>query len=237
MIPDIDTIQARWARLGALFNVKPSSRTPDIECLLLDTARVIPQRARLFAMSASWLVHYHRLVCRHRLAALVDTLHEPATSATIGYLLSTVRHCTHTDHLNLVLKRCEPLGTPMPLYDAYRRSSALTAIAKDMCDPLAQPWGLFAPPERLYDDALRPGNWIMRHNPSLRRRALFNGQLAASILVTLEADPATGQSESALARACGATRCAVRDALDHLELCQFIVRNRVGNTAPILLCG
>lgn len=237
MMSDLDAIQVCWTRLGAMFNVKPASRTPDIESLLLDTARVIPQQARLFAMTASWLVRYHRLICRHRLAALVDVLGEPTASATVGYLLSTVRHHTHSDHFNLVLKRCKPLGKPIPLYNTYRRSPALAAIAKDTCDPIAQPWGLFAPPERLYDDALRPSDWIMRHNPSLRRRAIFNGQLAASILVTLEVNPETGRSESALARACLATRCAVRDALDHLELCQFIVRNRVGNTAPILLCS
>lgn len=232
---DLDVIFARWARLGAMFNVKPAPRTPDLEPLLLDTARVIPQQARLFAMAASWLTRYHRLLCRHRMAALVEAIDETDISATIGYLLSTVCQHAMTDHLNLAIKRCRPLDEPKALYDTYRRSDALTAVARDTCDPLARPWGLWAPPERLYDDALRPAAWIMQRNPSLQPRAIFSGQLAASILVTLQADPDAGSSESALARACRATRRAVRDALDHLELCQLVARDRVGNTVPVTL--
>lgn len=44
------------------------------------------------------------------------------------------------------------------------------------------------------------------------------------ILIRFEA---RGQSESALARACGVTRPAVREALDHLELCGLVNRPAV----------
>jgi DNA-binding GntR family transcriptional regulator len=74
----------------------------------------------------------------------------------------------------------------------------------------------------------------MSNNPSLHKRAIFSGKLQASILVTLETDPSAGRSESALARACGATRNAIRDALDHLELCQFVQRKTAKGLVAIL---
>ena len=55
---------------------------------------------------------------------------------------------------------------------------------------------------------------------------MFGGKLPASILATLEEDPLAGRSESCLARACRATRRAIRDALGHLELCQLVKRQQ-----------
>ena len=124
---------------------------------------------------------------------------------------------------------------PRPLFETYRRNSAMVALARKQADPLGRQWNLWAPPEREYEDAIRPSEWIIRKNPSLKLRATFGGQLAASVLITLKCNPDAGASESGLARRCKATRCAVRDALDHLSLCQLIRRRRVGNFTHILL--
>ncbi len=226
---------SRWTRLGAMFNVSPSEKTPDIEALLLDTARCIPDMPRLFAMSISWLARYHRLVCRHRLAALIQKIDDEQESATLGYLLSVTKQVAKIDHFNMAIKMCRPLLTPQPLYTVYRQNIALSDIAKQQSDPLACSWGLWAPPERLYDDAIQATEWIMTHNPSLKTRALFGGQLTASILVTLKTNPHAGVSESILSRTCRATRKAVRDALDHLELCRLIHRRQTGNSTRIVL--
>lgn len=233
----LDDVLSQWTRLGAMFDVPPAEETPDLESLLLETAGLVPQSARLLAMAASWLARYRRIVCRHRLAVMVQGRSDPMGSAILGYLLTTVKHHARTDHFNRAIKVCRPLAKPQPLFDTYRRNPAMVRLAKEQTDPLAEPWGLWTPPERLYNDAIRPPDWVMERNPSLQPRALFGGQLTASILVTLQADPAAGKSESALSRACQATRCALRDALDHLELCRLIHRQRTGNTTPITLAG
>jgi hypothetical protein len=225
---DIDHLFSQWARLGALFEIQPSRTTPDVERLLIATAGAIPASARLHAMAVSWLGRHDRLVCRHRLAVLASQLHSRLSSAVLGHVLSAARRVGRTRHFNLPVKACQPLETPRPLFDAYRGNPALIELARSQTDEIGRTWGLWGPGDRHYDDAIRPAEWIMTNNPALMPRALFSGGLAASILVTLDETPRAGESELALARACGATRSSVRDALDHLELCRRISRERSG---------
>jgi hypothetical protein len=227
-VNDLDAIFAKWTRLGALFGARPFPTTPDVEQLLIATARAIPSAARLHAMAVSWLVRYHRLVCRHRLAAMAWELEAPQVSAILGHVLASAKRAGRTRHFNLAIKACRPLETPIPLFDAYRDNPALAEVARSQTDAIGRTWGLWGKPERLYEDAIRPAPWVMSNNPSLTDRAMFSGGLAASVLVMLEQDADAGRSELALARSCRASRSSIRDALDHLELCQLIVRRRSG---------
>ncbi len=232
-MPDLDKILAQWARLGAMFNVRMARRTPDIEQLLTDTAAAVSSFARLHAMTVSWLVRYHRLVCRHRLSVLASQIGHPKQSAALGYILTLAKEHEHVDHFNLAIKACRPLPKPQPLFDVYLRNSAMVTLAKKQAEPISKRWGLWAPSERLYTDAIRPTEWVMNKNPSLEPRAVFGGKLPASILVVLRNNPDAGQSESALSRTCRATRSSIRDALEHLELCRRIHRRRIGNVTHV----
>lgn len=232
---DLERIQSQWTRLGAMFSVQPSRKTPDLEDLLIETARWVPGSARLFAVATSWLIQYGRLICRHRLVARIERESDPLTLATMGYMLSLVRDHTGKDHFNGARKKCSPLTQPRPLFNTYTQSEGLARLAKKQSDPLSKRWGLYSPPERLYTDALRPASWVMQTNPTLHYRAIFSGQLTASILVHLQIEPASGKSESALARVLHATRVALRDALDQLELCQLISRQRSQRCVEITL--
>ena len=66
-------------------------------------------------------------------------------------------------------------------------------------------------------------------------RAIFNGNLRASILETLVYDRKTGQNESVLAKCCGVARKAVWETLDHLEFCQMVRRGNVAGRVRIML--
>lgn len=228
-------ILSQWSRLGALSNAPPAINTPDIERLLIDTAAEVPAFARLLPMTVSWLVQYHRLVCRHRLAVLAGCIHSPLQSASLGYLLELAGESAQTDHFNQASKVCRPLPALRPLFETYRRNATMTELAREQADPVGLKWGLWAPPERSYSDAIRPVEWMMQRNPDLMHRAFFGGKLPASILVTLRSEPAAGESESALSRACSATRCAVREALGHLELCGLIRREPCGASTRVRL--
>ncbi len=231
-----ESLLSRWARLGGLFNVPFSDTTPDIEQLLFDTAASLSSLPRLLPVCVTWLVQYHRLVCRHRLAGLTAQCTNPQTSAAFGLLLQTAGRMAKTEHFNLAAKQCTPIIPPKPLFESDRLSDTLAMLAHQKSSPLGLQWGLWSDPVQLAQDAVRPLSWLLEHNPSLKQRAIFNGNLRASILQTLAVDQQAGQSESQLARHCFATRKAVRDALDHLEFCQLILRRASAGKVLILLC-
>lgn len=235
MTQKLDTLLARWVRIGAMYNVASVRKSPDIEVLLVDTVRLLPGFARLLPMTVTWLSQYYRLVCRHRVVHMVNAMSDPTQAATMGMLLDMARQVHSIDHFNIIIRQCKPLQQPRPLFDIDRQSPTLIDLArKSTCD-VARNWGLWCQPVSLKFDAIRPLPWIMDRNPCYQMRAIFGGNLRSSILVMLAADPNVGQSESALARACCATRKAVREALDHLEFCRLVACQVTGNFRRIKL--
>jgi hypothetical protein len=174
-------------------------------------------------------------VCRHRLVHMVRMLSDPIEVATLGMMLDMVRQMNAIDHFNLIIRQCDPLSEPQPLFDSDRQVPALVNMAEQTTCEVGRAWGLWCQSVSLKLDALRPLPWIMDKNPTYQMRAIFGGNLRSSILVMLAVDPGVGQSESALARACGATRKAVREALDHLEFCRLVVCQVTGNFRRIKL--
>jgi len=231
----IKSILTKWSKLGAAFNVKAADTTPDIEQLLIGTAIVLPQNARLFAVAITWLCKNYRLVCRHRLAGLAPRIDDQQTSAALGLLLDTVKSKLDIDHFNIVIKKCKTLNEPLPLFEVDRKNHKLATMAKITSCETGIKWGLWCPKPQLKEDALKSTDWIMNENTKLINRALFNGNLRASILETLTYDKQAGQSESALARYCGVTRKALREALDHLEFCRMITRNSIAGKTKIII--
>ncbi len=231
----VESVLMCWSKLGATFNVSPVESTPDIERLLIDTAKVLPENARLFSVVASWLCKNYRLVCKHRLGELAARIVEPQTSAALGLLLDIVKSRANIDHFNIAIKKCNPLETPEPLFVVDRSNHQFTEIAKTTSCKIGVKWGLWCQEVQLRDDVLRPLDWIMNENSQLKNRALFNGNLRASILETLVHDRQAGQSESALARCCGVTRKALREALDHLEFCQMIRRSNIAGKVQVMI--
>jgi len=229
------SVLSRWSKLGAAFNVKPVDTTPDIEQLLIDTAAVLPKNARLFDVTVTWLCQNYRLVCRHRLAGLAARIDNPLTSSALGLLLDTVKKQLEIDHLNIAIKKCEKFKTARPLFEIDQQSKKLTALAKSTSSQTGIKWGLWSPAPQLKEDALKTTNWIMDKNTGLINRALFNGNLRASILETLNHNKQAGQSETALARYCGVTRKALREALDHLEFCRMITRSTIAGKTNIMI--
>ncbi len=228
MREELDRVIADWTQLGILYGAAPARRAPDVEDLLLRTAAALPRFARLLPTTVTWLVQYERLVCRHRLAHLAAALADAEAAAALGLLLDFARQHTQSSHLNLVVCACRRTHPPKPLFAIDRRSAALAKLAEAQASATARRWGLWTPQPALKGEALRPVSWVMRKNPSLRYRAIFQGNLRASILATLAADPQAGRSESDLARACGVTRKALREALDHLAFCGLVRREAEG---------
>jgi hypothetical protein len=230
-----ESVLMQWSKLGAAFNVPPVDSTPDIEQLLIDTAIALPDNARLFPVVVSWLCKNYRLVCKHRLSAFTARITDPHASASLGLLLDIVKSKLDIDHFNIVINKCKPLKEPLPLFAVDRISKSLIEMAQQSACKLGIKWGLFCQDVQLKDDVIKSSNWIISENSTLRNRAVFNGNLRASILETLVYDKQAGQSESSLARCCGVTRKALREALDHLEFCQLVHRISIASRVTIML--
>jgi len=218
----LHSVSADWSRLGAMINVEPAAQTPDIERLLLDTARVGPANSRLFILAASWLAFYADYVAKHRLVRLIRFDLEPDHRPTLGLLLDWAKENggANSARFNLAIDACGPTaaGAPRPLFDVERKNPRFARLAEQRASVLSRKWGRWTADFDLRHDALRPAEWIAQHNPALVERALTGGDLLASVLAECEADPHAIDSEAELARRCGASRPAVRAALRRLQL-------------------
>ena len=201
-----------------MFDARPSSRSPDLERLIIDTARHIPSMARLFIMAATWLCRYGDMVARHRLRQLaIDELSRDER-ATLGLLLETAAEHSGTRHFNLIIEACEPTPDPKPLFLLDRSKPTLKSMLKRKASATSKRWGLWTEPFEPRFDALRQTAWIIQRNPTYRERALLKGDLRTSILAVLYDDPQAGISLKHLSECCGATMAAMLDAVSNLEL-------------------
>lgn len=213
-------VERDWTRLGVLFNCRMSRQTPDLERLLLDTARACPDNARLLPLVVTWLSQYGQFVARHRLKRLVQTELEPEHSSILGLIVEEAVTAGGTRELLTVSEACEPRRPAGPISRAQRTEASLSEIAKRHASEASARWGAWAPPVEPKPDAIRPVSWLLEHNPELRERIIRKGDLRVSIIETLRRDIPGGSapSEVALAKLSGATRAAVRKALAALHL-------------------
>ncbi len=214
----LDTLIRRWASLGADFDVRPSSRSVDLERLLLETARHAAGMARLFIMAATWLNTYGELVAQHRLKRLIRDELEEEHHAVIGLLLDVAQQGSHPLEFESVIKLLKPAREARPLFEVARRSEKLATLVERRASPIARRWNLWAQPVEFKPDALRPASWLFARHPTLRISADLRGDLRASILASLRHDPGAGESEVRLARLSGGSRAQVRNALRNLEM-------------------
>ncbi len=217
MADALDRLVARWGALGAGFDAPLGAGTPDLERLLLDTARHAPRMARLFIMAATWLHEHGEMVAQHRLRRLIRDELEPEHHATLGLLLDLAQKNTRKPEFASTLKRLTPATEPSPLFAVEARTPARRALALKRASDRSKRWGRWCAPIELKPDALRPASWILRRHPALRTRCDFRGDLRASVLAALRFDPRAGESQLRLSKLAGGTRQQVLSVLDHLE--------------------
>lgn len=214
------TLEHDWAQLGVLFNCKPSGESPDLERLLLDTARACPENGRLLPLVVTWLAEYGGFVARHRLKRLVISELDPDAQAVLGLILDeAVRHGAPRG-LRIVTRVCAPREVGAPLSASRREKPSFAALGERRASDLSKRWGVWTQPVETKPDALRPVSWLLSQNPTYRGRILRKGDLRVSVLETLRWDVPhrVADSESSLAMLVGATRAALRKALGSLTL-------------------
>lgn len=234
----LDKLVGQWAQLGAGFSTRPTGTTPDLERLLLDTARHSPRMARLFIMAATWLHRFGDVIAKHRLRRLIEEELEVDARPVLGLLLDISQQGTSPEEFGSVIAAIEPAKQPGPLFEIERATPRLAARALGRASEISRRWNLWCEEIEFKDDALRPARWIVRHNPNLRTRADLRGDLRASILASLLHDTGAGQSELALARSAGGSRAQVRRAIRNLEVSDRVerARSRGRHGTRITLC-
>ena len=239
-------VVAQWTRLGASFAVAASEEPPDLERLLLDTARLGAGNSRLLTMGATWLAEYSSYVAKRRLAVLVREELEMEFRPVMGLLLEWVQENGRRDRHRFreVIAECQPAAVVGPLLKVMNRGPVLRELAQRQATALSRKWGVWIEEFELKEDALRPVEWVAEKNPSLAIRALCGGDLVATIAADAEAGDNSGgvggvdfASESALARRYGASRAAVRDALLKLKLAGFARQQNRGKSRAVVWKG
>ena len=235
---NLSQLISQWNKIGVAFGGGCARKTPDLELLILQTARLAPKDSRLFTMAATWLCKYGTYVAKHRLkqlaAAEAGSKHD--CRPILGLLLDIVRGETGKTRFDAIIRECQAVTKPRPLFDIDRRNDAFVRLAERYASEISKRWGLWTQPVELKFDALRSVSWITKNNSQLRQRALLGGNLRASIVVELELDPSAGASESELARRCGVTRAAIRDSLEALELAGVVARAADQNGNAAVMC-
>lgn len=222
----IDEAVVDWTRIGVGFNISPTTMPVDTELLLLQTARVCPGMSRLFIMAATWLRRYGDLIGRHRLARLIHDELEPKHQPVLGLLLDIAQQGTHPLRFKSITDALPKAEKPYPVFEVEQISPFFIDRARGRASELALKWNLWVEPIELKFNALRPPSWVMAQHANLRTQADFRGDLRASILASLQFDDGAGQSELALARACGGSRSQVRNALTNLTLTGRVTRHK-----------
>lgn len=216
---NLDPVFAQWTRLGVLFGGNPARTSPDLERLLLNTARLSPASARLFYLAVSWLSQNGNFVARHRLKHLVEVELETNAQPRLGALLALAVKHGASKGLLIAAEVCCKADEPRPLFNVQRPSRALAEVAHQHACREGLQWNLWIADQPPKTDALRPAKWVIEHNPDYLDRIVRKGDLRCSILLGLRHDAPdhTVESEVALAAYCSANRIAVRNALDDLE--------------------
>lgn len=230
---ELHNLTADWACLGAGFNTDPATSLPDLERLLLRTARGLRLSPKMLAMAATWLGRFGHLVAEDRLAHLVTSELEEKYLPGLGLLLETARAAHPRPPLKQVLALCHSAKTPGPLFDQSRKSVAFTELARLRASPESRRWGCWADPVDLKFDALMGMRWLLGKHPEMQFRAEYFGDLRASVLAAVLHEPGARASELALQRAIGHSRSGIRDALLRLELAAHIERKPEGARSSI----
>jgi hypothetical protein len=220
------SVVGRWRALGIAFDARPSGHDPDLERLLLDTARALPAMPRLLPMVATWLQRYGDAVARHRLRRLaVDEL-APEGHPALGVLLESADEGLHPARFPMVLKDLRPAAVPQPLFEVESLTPSLRERARRRASACSRRWGGWCEPVEFREDVLEPAQRVLRRHPWLRLAADFRGDLRASVIAALRHDPEARDSEVGLAHAAGGSRAQVRNALANLELTGRATRTR-----------
>ena len=231
------SLTSRWKYWGAGFNVSPCRGPVNLEQLLVDTAKGLPDNPRLLVMSVTWLTEHYRIVEIDQLAMLARDL-RGRDSARLGMLLETAQKFIGQNVFNEVLDICQPWEIPEPLFEVDKSRPGLARLAREWASSISRKWGLWAAPvEELKHDAMRPASWIAQHNPAFMLRSLLKGDVRCKVMIALAEEGLTDATETDLNSRAGCTRRAMHLALENLEVSGLIVRKRQGRNYAISLCS
>ncbi|MCX5690873.1 MAG: hypothetical protein NTV94_14000, partial [Planctomycetota bacterium] len=170
-----ESAEAAWCRIGVLLPVTPASVSPDLERLLIQTARELQNQSRLFVIAASWLVAYGALVAKHRLKRLIVAELEAEHQAAMGLLLETAVELGASRELLLAASVCRVQSPAQPLFASYQVDEALTQLAVQTASAQSRSWGVWAPPIEIKEGIIRPASWVLGHNATYAARAVRRG--------------------------------------------------------------
>jgi hypothetical protein len=165
----LDNLSRLWARAGAMFASTPADVSPNLESLLLDTARHASENPRLLIMAATWLARYGRWVNVEDLASKTRNELELRFKPVMGVLLECAGNLSFGRiDFSKAIAECSPASEAQPLFDIERQNPTLWKLAERSASDISRKWGVWVPNFEPKYNAIRPEEWVASNNPSFR---------------------------------------------------------------------
>jgi hypothetical protein len=163
----LDNLSRLWARAGAMFASTPADVSPNLESLLLDTARHASENPRLFFMAAAWLSKYGNAVREDRLASKIRDELELRFKPVMGVLLECAANLSGGRlDFRKAIAECSPAPEAQPLFDIERQNPTLWKLAERRASDISRKWNVWVPNFEPKYNAIRPEEWVASNNPS-----------------------------------------------------------------------
>ncbi|MGA1056803.1 MAG: hypothetical protein ACO3Y3_03815 [Phycisphaerales bacterium] len=231
----LDAIVAEWRDAGVAYGGPPPPEgvqpPVDLERLLIRSVAWSVEMPRLFNTTASWLQEFGAVVALGRLSRVVADELALDLQPLLGAMLDTAEWGQTPCRFDAVAVRLPPSAEPRSPFRVVRERPALVEEFRRRTGLIGRRWRLYIDDEPPRPKVLRARRWIMDRHPDFAIREQFNGDLRASVLASLWFDEGAGESEAALAAACGGEVGEVRAAVADLEARSMIARREsLGST-------
>src|ERR1051326_1957354 len=138
-----------------MLNVQPAAETPDIERLLLDTARAASANTRLLVLAVTWVSRHGHYVSRARLARLVQDELEVEHQPTMGLMLESAKMLSAqiATAFDVAIGVCGSPQDSRPLSDVESGNKAFARLAHQRASVLSRKWGRWMSDIQLKENA------------------------------------------------------------------------------------
>lgn len=214
-----------WTRVGGGFTVPAATAPVDLEELLIRSVQAGPADYRVFFVAATWLGVHEAFVDMRKFAKRLAAL-DGMDSAVAGALVDLARLAGGSAALSQLAARCRALDTPRPLFDANAQNLVLRDHVEAHPLPIFARWGLWHDEISLKHGAIRPVQWILKHCPELRVRALVGTGLDAEVL---QSTWSAACSITELSEKLGTSYAATHEAVERLLHRGLVTERREAN--------
>jgi len=134
------SIESQWVRLGFGLNSGTSDFTPDVESLIVSSARCFRENSRLTELVVSWLARNGDYVAKHRLKGRISQLTDVVEKATLGLVIESAIELGASPDFACTVVSCELLAVPQAISLTDEHTPYFRVLAEETARDLSRKW-------------------------------------------------------------------------------------------------